>query len=244
MVAANRDEFYARPTAPTAFWPDHPQVFAGRDLEKGGTWLGVTPAGRFAALTNYRDPPARRAATPSRGLLVSGFLTGQASPREYLCEVARRAAEYEDFNLVVGEGESLWYCASRGGAPRELAPGVYALSNHLLDTPWPKVRRARALFEAALARPDADGLLALLADRAQPPDAQLPATGVSLEWERRLAPVFIASPEYGTRASTALLIGADGAIEFVEANFAPNGQPIGAVRQHIAGQIVVPEGVQ
>jgi uncharacterized protein with NRDE domain len=151
VVAANRDEFFARPTAAAAFWPDAPQVLAGRDLEAGGTWLGVSRQRRFAALTNYREGGRQRVDARSRGALVADFLTSRASPVAYLTQLETAAAEYNGFNLVVGDGESLAYYSNRGdGQPRWLKPGIYGLSNHLLDTPWPKLASAKAAFAAAL----------------------------------------------------------------------------------------------
>ncbi len=231
MVAANRDEFHRRPSTPAAFWPDQPQIFAGRDLEKGGTWLGVTRAGRFAALTNFRDPPARKAAPQSRGLLVSGFLAAGDSPEQYLRRIAPTAADYDDFNLLVADRAALWYFGSRDGPPRELAPGVYAVSNHILD---------RRLFAAALApgRVDAARLLDLLGDTSPPPDDALPQTGIGVEWERLLGPIFIASESYGTRASTALSIDDAGRIEFAERSFGAHGRLLGETSQQIEPAIM------
>ena len=147
MVAANRDEFYARPTAPAAFWPEYPGLLAGRDLEQGGTWMGVTREGRFAAVTNYRDPDVAMPAPRSRGELPLDYLAGSTTPASYLAELAKRGGEYAGFNLLVGDRDSLWYFANSGGqAPRALSPGLYGLSNARLDTPWPKVERGKAML--------------------------------------------------------------------------------------------------
>lgn len=207
ILAANRDEFYIRPTAPLAFWTQWPQLLAGRDLQGGGTWLGVSRSGRLAALTNYRDPTAIKPGAPSRGGLVESWLSGTVPAQTYLEQLHCRAEDYNGFNLLLGDTEELWYYGSRAGAPQLLPPGVYGLSNQLLDTPWPKVVRGKQALTALLDRPELaiDDLFALLADQHQPPDEQLPDTGVGLELERRLAPLFIASPNYGTRCSTALL---------------------------------------
>ena len=228
IVAANRDEFYARPTLPLAAWEDYPGLYAGRDLEAGGTWLGVAPNGRFAALTNVRDP--RQPVGPrSRGELVAGFLQGRQAPLEYLRQVARRADDYSGFNLLVGDSAQLCYFNPRVGPPVAVAPGVHGLSNAALDTPWPKLLRARGGLEALLDKPDAGALLALLADNRQPGDAELPETGVGLATERLLSSVFIASPTYGTRASTALIVHADGRREVREHSFGPSGARLGDV---------------
>ena len=219
IVAANRDEFYRRPTAPAAFWPECPQVLAGRDLEQGGTWFGVTRGGRFAALTNYRDPAAQKADARSRGELVREYLCGGREPTAYLEQVRAAGGEYNGFNLLAGDGDGLWYCSNRGAALEEVSPGIHGLSNHLLDTPWPKVAKAKAGMAACLAGPDdalPAALFVLLADAVPAPDVSLPDTGVGLAWERTLSPVFIASPDYGTRSSTVLLAGYDGRIRFFE----------------------------
>jgi uncharacterized protein with NRDE domain len=169
VVAANRDEFYRRPTAPVDFWPECPCVLAGRDLEQGGTWLGVSRDGRFAALTNYRDPAANRPDARSRGELVRDYLCGSMSPQEYLERVKASGGDYNGFNLLVGDAGGLWYYSNRTDVVAAVAPGVHGLSNHLLDTPWPKVAKAKAGLAACLAGPDdalATGLFALLAERS------------------------------------------------------------------------------
>jgi uncharacterized protein with NRDE domain len=216
VVAANRDEWRARPAAPAAWWGEHPDLLAGRDLEAGGTWLGVTRAGRFAAVTNFRDPSERSGSARSRGDLVTSFLLGRAAPHDFVRELASRASDYRGFNLLVGDGERLVCFESRGGMAREVEPGVHALSNHLLDEPWPKVRRARAAMSAAVATGD-DGLLfEMLSDAAPAPDDELPDTGVGLAWERRLAPPLITGVDYGTRVSTVLRLTPSGVVRFEE----------------------------
>ncbi|MBI4987442.1 MAG: NRDE family protein [Rhodocyclales bacterium] len=226
VVAANRDEFFARPTAPAAFWPEVPQVLAGRDLEAGGTWLGVARSGRFAALTNYRDPARNKACAPSRGGLVSRFLTGSQSPAAYLTELESCADRYNGFNLVFGDPDGLWCFSNCGEGERQLAPGVYGLSNHLLDTPWPKVARGKSALNAALcALPNEIPLFTLLRDDSIAPDEALPRTGVSLEWERLLSAAFVRMPGYGTRSSTVLLMDATGNVRFIEQGFLPDALP-------------------
>ena len=227
IVAANRDEFHTRPTQPLAWWPEPSGVLAGRDLQAGGTWMGLHRSGRLAAITNFREPERFRSDAPSRGHLVSEFLIGQQGARAYLEALHRDAPGYNGFNLIAGRRSRLFYFGNRGGAPRPIEAGIHGLSNHLLNTPWPKVRRARQAMAAIVAknaRPDPDALLALLQDRHQPPDGQLPATGIGLEWERLLAPVFIQSPSYGTRSSSVLLMAADGRTQFIECTFTPEGQ--------------------
>ncbi len=229
VVAANRDEFHARPSLPLARWEDAPSVYAGRDLEAGGTWLGIGAAGRFAALTNIRDP-AQPQGLRSRGELTASFLKGDQSPLDYLNDLARHAGDYSGFNLLVGDAEHLCFFNSREGAPRILPAGVYGLSNARLDTPWPKLQRAKHALTTCLGTPDSEQLLRLLADPQPAADAQLPETGVGLATERLLSSVFIASAHYGTRASTALLVDADGQREIRERSFGPAGAQLGEVR--------------
>lgn len=228
VVAANRDEFYARPTLPLAAWEDAPGVFAGRDLEAGGTWLGIGPDGRFAALTNVRDPD-QPLGPRSRGELVAGFLRGRESPFDYLERVRSRASDYSGFNLLVGDARQLCYFNPRTGAPRLLPPGLHGVSNAALDTPWPKLERARAALAERLDAADPHSLLELLADTQKPQDEQLPETGVGIATERLLSSVFIASPNYGTRASSVLRVHADGRREFLERSFGPHGARLGDI---------------
>ena len=228
VVAANRDEFYARPTALADFWADVTDVIAGRDLEAGGTWLGIARDGRFAAVTNVREAAAAKG-LHSRGRLTRDFLVGRHRAADYVGEIDR--AGYSGFNLLVSDDESLWYCSNRGAQSLELVAGVYGLSNHLLDSPWPKLLTARQGFSRALASlPDPALLFAILADDEIVPDAELPDTGVPLEWERRLSAIFVRSEPYGTRASTVVMLAADGGITFEERSFGPNGQPLQSSR--------------
>ena len=232
VVAANRDEFFARPAAPAAFWADAPAVLAGRDLQAGGTWMGATRGGRFAALTNFRDPAVLRAAAASRGHLVADFLRGRHSAAAYLAALAPRAGAYNGFNLLVGDGTDLAWISNAGGVPRLLAPGIYGLCNHLLDTPWPKVEAAKSALAAALAAlPDDAALFRLLRDDSVHPDDALPRTGVSLEWERLLSAAFVRAPGYGTRSSTLLRIGKDDWAVFDEQTWLAGGAPGPRVRQ-------------
>jgi len=224
LLAGNRDEFHARASAVAAPWPGAPHVVGGRDLQAGGSWLALAPGGRFAAVTNVRDPSAMRAAARSRGELVSAFLLGAMPAGEYASAVWAQRAAYNPFNLLVGDGSSCWYVGSRSGPPSALEPGVHAVSNAELDTPWPKVRRARAAMESALASESPDMALAgMLADRERAPDAELPDTGVGLEWERRLSAPFIVGQEYGTRASSLVHVRADGTGRLVETSHGPGG---------------------
>lgn len=237
VFAGNRDEAYERPSAPAAFWDDHPRVFGGRDLEKGGSWLGLTRSGRIAAVTNYRDGPSHRNAPRSRGELVANFLRTDAEPRPYLEQVHAAGGEYGGFSLIVGNLAQLFYCANRGDGFEEITPGTHGLSNHLLDTPWPKVRKGRERVDALLGQTQANlvqGLFELLADRTVAPDAELPDTGVGLQRERELSPCFIAGERYGTRASTVLLISRSHDVLFAERSFGSQGAPQGNVEHRFA----------
>jgi len=217
VVAANRDEWRDRPAEPAQWWSDRPGILAGRDLKAGGTWLGISRSGRFAAVTNFRDPSDRRSTARSRGELVADFLAASDEPVAYVERIARRAHEYNAFNLLVGDSATLWYFGSREGPPRPVAPGVHALSNHILDEPWPKVTRARRAMEAALREGDpAPRLFEMLSDATLPHDNALPRTGVPLEWERRLSPALITGEDYGTRNSTVLARTENGATRFEE----------------------------
>lgn len=205
IVAANRDEWRDRPALPAHWWSDHPDLLAGRDLQAGGTWMGVTRGGRFAAVTNFREPSERRTTALSRGALVADFLQGRESPEEFLRALAGRAARYNGFNLLVGDAATLLYFGSREGEVRAVAPGVHALSNHLLDEPWPKVARAREATRDALGESGGDvRLFDMLSDATPAPDALLPDTGVGLERERMLSSALIVGAGYGTRTSTVL----------------------------------------
>lgn len=208
IVAANRDESLERLTAPAQFWEDHPQLLAGRDLTKMGTWMGVTTSGRFAALTNYRDPYEPITGKSSRGELVADFLTSSGNPADYMKEVASTRHLYPGYNLLVGDANDLYYYSNRGNKIQKLEPGIYGVSNHLINTEWPKVNRGKEGLLRTINSSDPniiEQLLTLLQNEEPAPDDSLPNTGVSLEWERILSPMFIESEGYGTRSSTILL---------------------------------------
>jgi uncharacterized protein with NRDE domain len=228
-VAANRDEFHARPAEP-ARWRG--ALFCGLDLRAGGTWLGVHRDGRFAVVTNFREPIAERTVGErSRGLLPQAFLGGEQSPEAFCRALQREQHHYSGFNLLLGDARELWYLGNRGAPAQPVAPGLHGLSNGLLDTPWPKVERGKArLAEALRAGAGLEDLLAVVHDPHQPDDERLPTTGVPTELERLVAPVFIQSEQYGTRASSAVRLFADGRVEMAEQNWRPSGQPEGPVR--------------
>ncbi|MCI0401080.1 MAG: NRDE family protein [Gammaproteobacteria bacterium] len=222
VLAANRDEFYDRPTAPASFWQDRPGVCAGRDLRHGGTWLGIDTRGRFAAISNYRDPESDRADAVSRGTVVSNFLLGSEEPLKFLRRLSHERCNYNDFNLILADRSRIWYYCNRNDKARPVSPGVYGLSNHLLDTPWPKVIDGKAALHKLLSKEkevDPEKIFAILADRSIPDHDRLPNTGVGLEMERTLSPRFISSPHYGTRSSTVLLIDQCGNVTFIERSF-------------------------
>ncbi len=236
VVAANRDEYFSRPTEIAHFWPTHPSLLAGRDIQAGGTWMGITREGRFAALTNFREPESRDA-TPdvfSRGRLVSDFLGGTQPAEAYLGAIDSRADDYRAFNLLCGTlADGLWHYSNRAGSggatPRmqRLQPCVYGLSNNLLDIPWPKVARGKSAMTEALARlPREDALFELLRDETVHEDAKLPRTGISLEWERVLSAALVRAPHYGTRCSTILMCDGNDVVTFDEQTFQPNATPV------------------
>lgn len=233
VVAANRDEWRERPAQPAHWWAEHPGLLAGRDLQAGGTWMGITRAGRFAAVTNFRDPSEKRSTARSRGELVTGFLLAREAPQAFLSSLHSRAREYNGFNLIVGDGASLWYYGSREGEARAIPPGVHALSNHLLDEPWPKVVRARQAMEEALRHgtDPAPTLFEMLSDADGAPDEALPQTGVGVAWERRLASPLITGADYGTRASTVLTVSVEGEVRLEERSRDAAGAVTGVVQE-------------
>ena len=226
VVAANRDEFYDRPTRALHDWGKESHIVAGRDLKGGGTWMGINRQGRLAALTNYREPDRHDAQAPSRGHLVSDFLKGPENLNQYINKVSLDAIKYNGFNLVLLEGDQLLYFSNRSGVAEEVRPGIHGLSNGLLNTPWPKVTRSCRAVKSQLnpTRPaDVEALMHILGDRSIPPDYDLPRTGVGLEWERRLGSIFIRSDIYGTRSSTVLLVAKDGTVSICERTFDQEG---------------------
>lgn len=220
IIAANRDEFSERPTEPAHFWNSAPHLLAGRDLRAGGTWMGITRTGRFAAITNYRDLRRPKAEGPSRGLLVRNALEGSIDPEA--------TGSYDGFNLIYGPLQALRYHNNVEPADRPLDPGIHGLSNHFLDTPWPKVVRATTELQRLIAAPSEDlvnGLFALLANDSPAPDDRLPDTGLPLAFERAASSIFIRTEGYGTRCSTVLLIDNAGHVRFEERTF-PSGDRV------------------
>ncbi len=232
IVAANRDDYHRRDLLPAAWWEDAPQIYASRDPETGGAWLGITRDGRFAAITQYRDPKKERDDLPSRELIVSEFLTDSSGSVETLRSLSARPREDNPFTVLMHDGTALGWCSSRVRGARRLDPGVYGLSNHLLGTPWHKVTSGTRELETLLKSDavSARELLALLDERSEGPPETLPRTGVGEDRERWLSPRFVVGYFYGTRTSTALLVSRDGEVEIVERNFDPQGVEIATVR--------------
>jgi len=229
ILAANRDEFFERPTEAASFWKDFPSVLAGRDLRQGGSWMGVTIDGRIAAVTNYREPSQNKPEAITRGALVSDYLKGKASAEVYMQKVIAQRHAYDEFNLLVGDKQSLLFFCSVEDDYQTLTPGLYGISNGKLDSTWPKVEKGKVALEniiQASEQPEAEKLFELLADKTLAADSELPSTGVSLEWERRLSPLFVHSEGYGTRSSTVLLIDRQGKVFFSERSFDNEGQAI------------------
>lgn len=231
VLAANRDEFYDRPSAPSAWWEESPPILAGKDLRQGGTWLGVTRRWRLAALTNVREPSHHDPAAPSRGRLVKAFLESGLGAETFLETLDGNP--YNGFNLVVFDGDRLAAFSNRAMGVRFLEPGLYGFSNGVLHCPWPKVRRGLEALEKALEGKEGDleeALLRLLADRTPAPDGDLPRTGLPLEAERALSPIFTRTEVYGTRASTVVVLRSDGEASWVERPYDSQGQPGREVR--------------
>jgi uncharacterized protein with NRDE domain len=235
VLATNRDEFFDRPSSPLDYWDDRPDVLGGRDIEKGGSWFATNVDGRWAAVTNFRDGGTAPPSSLSRGHLVAGYVTSPASASTYAAEISQPLSDYPGCNLLFGDGQSLYYASNRHrpGAPTRviaLSPGIYGLSNHLLDTPWPKVEHCKASMRKLLDAGETgldDQLFELLADRALAADEDLPQTGVAVDRERMLSSTFIVSEGYGTRASTVLLAENDGTVIVQERSFGDGGTELG-----------------
>lgn len=235
VVAANRDEFHERPTAPMGKWPAPDEIIAGRDLRAGGTWLGLDRRRRFGIVTNFRELQRPAPGSPSRGNLIPGYLRNPAPLTQSIRQLEPLADSYSGFNLLLADRESLWYLSNR--APefaRSLRPGIYGLSNELLDTPWPKLQRVRRRFDALINQADTlseEALFAILADPTPAGvDDTLPDTGLSREWEQLLSSPFISNDEYGTRCSTLVRIDQQGALILNERRFGPRGLFLGDTR--------------
>lgn len=222
ILAANRDEFYARPTQEAHWWKDQPNILAGRDAQAGGTWLGITKQGRIAAITNYRKFPHEKGYPTSRGALVIDFLTSDCSPHEYLQQLEKTRDEFDGYNLIFGTTLGLYYFSNRSAQNGPVYAGIHGLSNHLLNTPWPKVEYGKTQLDSLITDEwNEDQLFRLMKRTTQAPDEMLPQTGVGLEWERQLSPLFIEMDNYGTRVTTLVLIDNEGKVKFKEVGFMP-----------------------
>ncbi|MBF0121339.1 MAG: NRDE family protein [Desulfobacterales bacterium] len=224
FLIGNRDEFYNRPTKDISFWEDFPQILGGRDLIGKGTWLGITKTGRIAAITNFRDPLNLKANSPSRGDIVFDFLCENISTKEYLEYILKESHKYNGFNIIVDDGKDVGYFSNKIDKYQILCSGNYALSNHLLDKPWPKVIRIKSLindFQMSQNEMNFEHIFEILKDNCLPVDELLPDTGVGIEWERILGPIFVSSNIYGTRSSSILLVKQNGEVTFLERTFNP-----------------------
>ena len=223
-MAVNRDEFYSRPSRAANFWGTTPEILAGKDLVGGGTWLGITRTGKVAAITNFRDPLSYVDTAPSRGRIVLAFLKGNKDIKDHIVDIAKKAHEYNGFNLFMGNLKEYFFYSNRTGDIKRLQPGIYGLSNHLLDTPWPKLAKGKKLFQDLISKNrkiNWSDLLPILLDNSLPPDYLLPDTGVGIQRERMLAPLFIKSPDYGTCSSTVILFARDDNVFFFERSYYP-----------------------
>ncbi|HYW34131.1 MAG TPA: NRDE family protein, partial [Balneolaceae bacterium] len=223
ILAANRDELYKRPTHAAQFWDEDPDLLAGKDLSAGGTWMGINRRGQVAALTNYRDPSISKKNPPSRGNIVRRYLMDATDTMAFLKNLDREAHQYMGFNFLAGTTDKIYHYSNQEGTINPIKPGIHGISNHLLDTPWPKVERAKSQLNTLL-RDDTlttESLFNLLKDDQQAPDEQLPDTGIPRELEKKISPIFIKTEEYGTRCSTVLLIDKDEKAIFEEHQFKP-----------------------
>jgi uncharacterized protein with NRDE domain len=218
ILAANRDEFLNRPARAATFWDEYPELLAGMDIIGGGTWLGVTLDGKFSAITNYRDMTIHKPDAPTRGHLPLDYLKGVKAPMAYIDSIRSDADRFNGFNLILGDKNSIWYYSNIEDVPRELGPGIYGLSNHLLNSPWPKVERAKEGLEAIIGsgKPDQETLFGILSDRTPAQDNQLPETGLDKATEKKLSSAFIEMDGYGTRSSTVIMLDKSGQLEFRE----------------------------
>ncbi|MFT6288089.1 MAG: hypothetical protein ACJA09_002846 [Alcanivorax sp.] len=249
VLAANRDEFFARPTAAADFWPGHPNLLAGRDLEQGGTWMGITRDGRFAAITNFRDPGATVGAPRTRGALTIDYLLGKTSAQQYLLAVAARQKEYAGFNLLLGDSQEMWFLSNSGEArsapPVKLPPGLYGLSNAALNTPWPKVVLGKNKLQDCLTSPPTHLTLAAVVGDQHPASRQkLAGQGLDSEMDQLLSAQFIQAGHYGTRCTTTLWVSEEeGQADFCERSYNHEGELIGIVEQQfrLEPQITPPD---
>ncbi|MEX2604300.1 MAG: NRDE family protein [Gracilimonas sp.] len=225
ILAGNRDEFYERPTRKAHFWTDddHPNILAGKDLQAGGTWLGVHKDGRWGAVTNYRDPTIQKENPPSRGELVMDYLKSSMFAMDYLQELTTKAGEYNGFNLLLWDAKGFYHYSNQNKKVTLIPDGIHGISNALLDTPWPKLTNTKKRLQAITKKEDfkKERLFKLLSDQTQAPEEELPVTGIPKDLEKAISSIFIKTENYGTRCSTVLLIDKEGNIDFTERLFQP-----------------------
>ncbi len=223
ILAANRDEFYGRPTRKAQFWNEegHPDILAGKDLEAGGSWMGISTSGKWAALTNYRDPNWKHENPTSRGEIVLNYLKSNISSKEYVDELRDNAHKYIGFNVLVGDSDGILHYSNFDDKGKEIPPGIHGVSNALLDTPWPKLEWAKSSLKKSISQDqlNRDDIFNFLNNDVQADDDQLPDTGIPHEWEKAVSSLFIKTEKYGTRSSSILLIDHSGNIEFTERRF-------------------------
>lgn len=220
LVVANRDEFYDRPAAQASYWQENQDVFGGRDLEKMGSWLAIHKNGRFAAVTNYRDFTMRLDGDKSRGFIVNDFLLGDAESEAFLNDIKKEGSLYGPMNVIVYDGEKMLHYNNVTNIIQEMAPGIHAVSNATLNTPWPKLERMKSLVSNAITQDkELLEMLEIGQDTEKPVDERLPSTGISIEMERELSSIFVLREGYGTRCTTIVAQQADGTIEFIEQTY-------------------------
>jgi uncharacterized protein with NRDE domain len=226
ILAGNRDEFYERPTEKATWWGKDNHILSGRDTKSGGTWLGLTKDGKFISVTNYRDPKDMKNDRRSRGEITYNFLTCGYEVNTFAEKLAETKREYNGYNLIFGDVDNIFYFSNKDGGFKKVTEGLHGLSNHYLDTPWKKVEKGKKLLSQIIKDKEISHgkLFRMLADDEKAADNELPSTGVPLDWERVLSPMFIKSESYGTRASTVLLIDYDNNVSFTEKTFLPDGE--------------------
>lgn len=227
VLTLNRDEFYSRPTSPLDHWGENGNIVGGKDLQGNGTWLGVDLSGRFAAVTNFRDGSSQKEIKRSRGLLVSEFLSSQQSPRDYLAQLSRDRHHYYGYNILVGSVEEIFHYSNQSDEVAVLDDGIHGLSNHLLNTPWPKVELGKERLGRIVSNTEVlsyDEILELMKDRSMPPDEMLPSTGVKYEIEKLVSSIFIESAKYsyGTRTTSIVFFDSSSrSLKFFERTYIP-----------------------
>ncbi|MEM7181875.1 MAG: NRDE family protein [Spirochaetota bacterium] len=236
ILLANRDEFRTRPTAKAKFWQEHPQMLAGKDLQEGGTWLGIHKQGKLAALTNVRDIPAHQKGRKSRGHLVKDYLQGEVQAQNYLQTIQQNPMQYNPFNLLVGDLQELYVYSNMQGKVHRLEPGFHGLSNAFLNSPWPKLGKGIASLKQYIQGQelDKDELFDIMQQSEKAPDHLLPDTGVGLQKERYLSSIFIAGPDYGTSSTAIVLVDENRQVSFWERTFATEAKQTAEVHYNFA----------